>query len=743
MAVGFYCSLLVAASASNEYVLDDGPGFGLRWEGVGAISGGGATTKLLKDYPAKPRSDVLDFLFKPNYGLGLQILKVELGGDTDATEGAEPSHMHYKGDENYQRGYEWWLMKEAKARNPDIKLYGLPWGWPGWLDPSATADKSAKNAFADPDTTANYTLAWLLGAKREHGLVIDYVGQWNERDAPKAYDEALRKAVGGSEIAKQTTVLNRLPHYPGTTDSPDSQGCKQYSWNTKDGSRWVDEEGSIFDGRSARCLARCVNRNYVSGCHTATFQWHLVSSFYDYLPWARDGVAVANQPWSGAFEVTSPTWSLAHTSQFAPIGWRYAAHGSGVDMLKNGGSIVTRVSPDLKDFSVVIEKMSSANSNCARGSNPSSSPSSEDVVITLKGAFLAAARRSGVNVWYSNLASSNDQGLNPPDAQLFQKKGQLPVASDGTLRLSVNPEELYTLTTLSVGGKGIAHSPEATPFPIPFTQSFDDESIFSPPRIWYDQMGAWEIQKSPYGDDGSRGNVMRQVVPVWPECWGYSCAGPTTYFGPSEFTGDLEVSMDLRLEDLAVFTLDFLTLQNKGTKYSKLQLDTAGKFTLGKSSGNVNFGVNTWHSISVRNAHEWQAVTMDGKVIANVSLSTLNDASCDNQSFPYDNAGWQYLGLSPGPTSATTVEACQQVCCDAGVSCNIYQFSEHPSRSPECWIGQSTSRVPSSNYQSRSKTDPTSPPYHLKAMLSRYIFASIDNFKIERGALEPATVVVV
>merc|ERR1719428_569871 len=132
--------MLLATVASATYTIDDAPGLGLRWEGVGAISGGGATTKLLMDYPDQSRSDVLDFLFKPNYGLNLQMLKVELGGDTDATEGAEPSHMHYKGDENYQRGYEWWLMKEAKARNPHIKLYGLPWGWPGWLDPDASPD---------------------------------------------------------------------------------------------------------------------------------------------------------------------------------------------------------------------------------------------------------------------------------------------------------------------------------------------------------------------------------------------------------------------------------------------------------------------------------------------------------------------------------------------------------------------------------------------------------------------------
>lgn len=32
--------------------------------------------------------------------------------------------MHHENDENYFRGYEWWLMKEAKKRNPNITLIG-------------------------------------------------------------------------------------------------------------------------------------------------------------------------------------------------------------------------------------------------------------------------------------------------------------------------------------------------------------------------------------------------------------------------------------------------------------------------------------------------------------------------------------------------------------------------------------------------------------------------------------------
>ena len=181
-------------------------------------------------------------VFLPNFGLSLQMLKVEIGGDSDATEGAEPSHMHSAGDSDFTRGYEWWLMKEAKARNPGIKLYGLPWAWPGWLDPTATPDKPPAgkwfNAFDDPVRTANYTVTWVLGAKQVHNLSIDFVGQWNEHDAPPAYAEALRSAIAAASPA--TTVLNRLPHYPGTGASAPANGCTDRVWNTTDGRYWVD-----------------------------------------------------------------------------------------------------------------------------------------------------------------------------------------------------------------------------------------------------------------------------------------------------------------------------------------------------------------------------------------------------------------------------------------------------------------------------------------------------------------------
>ena len=108
----------MTAHAATSVTID-GQSAGRRFDGLGAISGGGGTSRLLFDYPAQQRSDILDYLFKPNTGANLQILKVEIGGDTNSTNGAEASHMRSRADLDCGRGYEWWLMKEAKARNPN------------------------------------------------------------------------------------------------------------------------------------------------------------------------------------------------------------------------------------------------------------------------------------------------------------------------------------------------------------------------------------------------------------------------------------------------------------------------------------------------------------------------------------------------------------------------------------------------------------------------------------------------
>ena len=55
-------------------------------------------------------------------------------------------------------------------RNPDIKLYGLPWGFPAWLG------NGTGSPYGDPSRLATYVINWVKGAKQVHGLHIDYIG---------------------------------------------------------------------------------------------------------------------------------------------------------------------------------------------------------------------------------------------------------------------------------------------------------------------------------------------------------------------------------------------------------------------------------------------------------------------------------------------------------------------------------------------------------------------------------------
>ena len=116
---------LVLSSAADQSILLDGHAGGRRFDGLGAVSGGGATSVLFKDYPEPQRSQILDLLFKPNFGASMSALFVEIPGDGNSTQDSELIHMHSCDDQNYSRGYEWWLMREAKQRNPEITLEGV------------------------------------------------------------------------------------------------------------------------------------------------------------------------------------------------------------------------------------------------------------------------------------------------------------------------------------------------------------------------------------------------------------------------------------------------------------------------------------------------------------------------------------------------------------------------------------------------------------------------------------------
>ena len=101
-------------------------GVGRRWDGLGGLSAG-ASSRLLLDYKEPQRSQILDLLFKPKTGGTWQILKTEIAGDGQSSYGSETAVMHTASDVNYDRGYEIWLLREAKARDSLKPTYCLSW----------------------------------------------------------------------------------------------------------------------------------------------------------------------------------------------------------------------------------------------------------------------------------------------------------------------------------------------------------------------------------------------------------------------------------------------------------------------------------------------------------------------------------------------------------------------------------------------------------------------------------------
>src|SRR5215470_12913264 len=95
---------------TNQVVVLNGVAAGPRFDGIGIVNGGGATSALLKDYPEPQRSQILDLIFKPKFGASVSALLVEIPGDGNSTQGSMPSHMHTRDDLNYSRGYTWWIL---------------------------------------------------------------------------------------------------------------------------------------------------------------------------------------------------------------------------------------------------------------------------------------------------------------------------------------------------------------------------------------------------------------------------------------------------------------------------------------------------------------------------------------------------------------------------------------------------------------------------------------------------------
>ena len=499
---------------------------GKSFDGIGAVNGGGATAVLLKDYPEPWRSQIMDMVFKPQFGASVSTLLAEIPGDGNSTQGSMPAHSHYRGDYNPRRGYMWWVLREAQQRNPNLTLDATAWSAPGWVE----------NYWSDD--MVDFYISWLEALRTVHGLELDAIGCHNEKGCDYRFAKALRRAMDEQGFASvrlhafdnwgdwKMDFVNDMQQDAELAEAIDIVSAHTFSeiplkpeqraaverlekpiWNSED---HIYRKG--FD-----CLisiVKCFNENYIVSGATKVVNWYDIGGVYPLEPYSYDPpMLIACEPWSGHYEVRENLWAYAHYGQFTRVGWRYIDEGC--RMLDGGGSVVTLTDPESGDYTIIVETKEATEAQ------------------TLKVVLPRGLSRKTLCQWRSC------------EGELFvQQKEVKP--SGRTVTLHVEPGSVYSFSTTRGQQKGMfADIPASAPFPLPYREDFDSythpEQYGYLPHYTADLIGSFELTERP----DHKGQCLQQMVGEhthsWAPEWHYY-----TILGDSAWT-DYQVSADVWL----------------------------------------------------------------------------------------------------------------------------------------------------------------------------------------------------
>ena len=539
---------------------------GKRFDGIGAVNGGGATSVLLKDYPEPQRSQIMDMVFKPMFGASVSAILVEVPGDGNSTQGSMPSHSHYQGDHNYLRGYMWWVMQEAKRRNAALSLDATSWSAPAWV-----SDFWSENM-------VGYYIDWLKGLREVHGLELDALGCHNEKGWNAEFAKNLRRAMNeqgfkdvklhgfGNWGNQKMDFLKRMQEDQELCDALDAVCAHTFSEiqltpeqrkAAEDMGKpiWNSEDHVYLPGFDCLItIVKCFNQNYIISGATKVINWYDIGATYPLEPYSKEPpMLLAQEPWSGHYLVREALWGYAHYGQFTQVGWHYIDEGC--LNLNGGGSMVTMRDPQTGDYSIIAETKGAKKPQTIKINMP-------DGLSTGK-----------LCVWYSDATQ-----------QFVRQQDIMP--KGGSFSITLKPDAVYSLSTTTGQQKGVFPDiPASKPFPIPYEDDFEQYGNPSEcgylPHYLADLIGCYELTPNP--SPAKKGNCIRQVVGShtlsWaPEWHHYTILGDVSW-------QDYEVSADVYLnpgDEAGVMgrLCDVGSGYGVWAKGYYLKLDDKGKVTL-------------------------------------------------------------------------------------------------------------------------------------------------------------------
>ncbi|AQQ09990.1 O-Glycosyl hydrolase [Sedimentisphaera cyanobacteriorum] len=599
---------------------------GRTFDGMGAWSSGG-NSRLLIDYEEPCRSDILDMLFKPNFGASLQHFRVEIGSSFNSTSGAEPSHAITRDELNdpVSRGYEFWLMKEAQDRNPNIVFDCMLFAFPYWFTEQFSQD------------TADYITAFLDEAKNEWGVELDWITptktetirtyeeieenlEWCKNTFiptmnRNSYDLNILLLDGGWWAWRIFEVFESHPEYESIVDAcgghnidqkPPHAPCSYPPKEIIDTGKKLWSSGDTAGHGSwgaATGIVERMNRLYIKGRITNMQVWNVVDGCAEGVNWTKSGLIKADQPWSNHYEIYPAVWGVAHYTQFTEVGWKYLNDACGY--LSGSGNYATLKDPDSDNWSTIIYS-----------ENP------ETIKFNLTG-----VSADTVHVWRTTSSS------------YFVKLEDIKVTGS-SFTLNTTADAMYSITTTAGQQKGQpAHEvPSYETFPMPYSEDFENYEIGATAKYLSDMQGTFETAECK-GD--REGLCLEQIVPEvnetylwWPQV---NPSAAMSLFGEMSWR-DYELNADIYIEDGFVYIggrkgdhqvkSGYCFVINKQGDWKITYDDVAADESVIESGSVSGFDGSKWHNLKIRFINDEIRTYLDSKKICEIEDSRRKAGQC-------------------------------------------------------------------------------------------------------------------
>lgn len=632
---------------------------GTVWRGLGVVTGNNSS-RLLMDYKTQNPDaywEIMDLLFKPDYGAGLSHVKIEFGTDVNSSSGTEPCIMRSADEEaDVTRGAGFMFAADALSINPDITVDLLRWGEPKWVTDAFS--ESQEKGF---EARYKWYKAAIDGAFDTYGMKFTHISadgnepdkidtEWIiyfadrlENETDERYDYGKIKIVASDEVGSWN-IAEEMVKNEKLRNAVDILGEHYNTWaseNAKLLNKTYGKELWYTEGISPAIISRLgvtsnnsgingkngaldvcnrIINGYYNGRMTMYEYQPAVAAYYSGAKFFPKSLINAQNPWSGYYEADSGIWTSAHFTHFIKNGWRFIDSGCYGDGKENHSisdttnNYMTVTDTETGDYSIII---------C------NDSEEQRNYTVTLENMKLADAP---FTIWETR-GPDNGQAF---DENYFKNIGTFrPVEQGGKYAYSieVKPYSIVTVTTIDRTADTSVYNCkyEDIPLDINYSDDFEYSDEFlsargNAPLYTTDQGGAFEVADV----DGNK--VLMQMINAENKPTDWRLRGtpnPITSLGDDRWANySAEISFKLadnKSDNYVSFGVRYLTAEldawSAENGYS-LRIYPSGYFELKKNTdavqkGNIDsFDPSAWHTIKINTAGSRISAELDKTEIA-------------------------------------------------------------------------------------------------------------------------------